>query len=706
MINHTMHRQQSGFLVHKGLSFPIGPSIHHESFNFCLFSKNAEWVELLFFDSVEDMEPSHVFRLDPNFNKTYHYWHIGIHGLKSGQLYGYRIQGPYQPEKGHRFDASKVLLDPYSKAVAIPKNYNRKALNKFGNSDAPFLKSVLVDLSTYDWNGDLHPRRPFSKTVIYEMHVGGFTKNPNSGLPSEKRGTFLGLIEKIPYLVELGITAVELLPVFQFDVQDAPEGLTNYWGYSPISFFAPHQGYSTSDDPLAVLDEFRDMVKALHQAGIEVILDVVFNHTSENDDTGPTYTFRGIDNSIYYILDEDKSKYKNYSGTGNTLNANQSIVRRMILSSLHFWVRDMHVDGFRFDLASVLSRNEKGVPIENPPILWDIESDPVLAGTKLIAEAWDAAGLYQVGNFTGDSWKEWNGRFRDDIRSFLRGDKGKVGPFVTRLIGSPDMYEKMNRELEKSINFVTCHDGFTLYDLVSYNKKRNMANGENNRDGHNDNLSWNCGVEGPTDNTKVLGLRKRQIKNFLTTNLLSLGAPMLLMGDEVCHTQEGNNNAYCQDNELTWFDWDLVEKNADIFRFVKILIKKRLMRETSKATFNMSLRELLGQSLIFWHGTKLNQPDWSDHSRSIALTVLALSRKFATHYLINAYDRELLFQLPANIESKPVAWKRWIDTNLESPEDICLWADAKTYVGYSYNVAPHSMVVLITGLKEGGLNGQ
>jgi isoamylase len=688
------------YRISEGHSFPVGPCITHEGVNFCIFSKNATQVDLLFFAHIDDLEPSQIFKLDPFKNKTYYYWHILIDGVESGQLYGYRIHGPFEPHKGHRFDSGKVLLDPYAKAVAIPNSYNRKSLGIYGKSATKSLKSVVADLSLYNWEGDVHPRRAFSSTVIYEMHVGGFTKNPNSGIAAEKRGTFSGLIDKIPYLVELGITAVELLPVFQFDVQDAPEGKTNYWGYSPISFFAPHQGYCSNNKiPLNVLDEFRDMVKALHKAGLEVILDVVFNHTSENHEEGPTYSFRGIDNSIYYILDSDRAKYKNYSGTGNTLNANQAIVRKMIISSLHFWVRDMHVDGFRFDLASILSRDERGNPIENPPILWDIESDPILAGTKLIAEAWDAAGLYQVGNFTGGSWTEWNGKFRDDARSFLRGDKGKVSHFVTRLIGSPDMYEDKNRELAQSINFVTCHDGFTLYDLVSYNVKHNFANGENNRDGHNDNLSWNCGIEGPTHDPAIISLRKRQVKNFFTVTLLSLGAPMILMGDEVLHTQKGNNNAYCQDNELTWFDWDLVKKNDDILRFVKILIKKRLKRETSHPNFNLSLKGLLTQSKIYWHGVKLNQPDWSQNSLSIAMTILSLNENMAMHYLINSYTKDLTFEIPNDIDGKKVSWRRWIDTSFESPKDICLWSDASNHIENSYPVKSHSIAILFTKIE-------
>jgi glycogen operon protein len=542
----TINSSQNSLTV--GQSFPIGPTLKKNGVNFCLFSKNAERVDLLLFDNVEDVSPQQVISLDPSINRTYHYWHVFVPSIKSGQLYGYRVMGPDDPYQGHRFDSEKILLDPYAKSVAFPKNFSRASFSKTGKVDVPSLKSVVCDLSGYDWNRDHHPRRSFAQTVIYEMHVAGFTKNPNSGVAENLRGTYRGLIEKIPYLVDLGITAVELLPVFQFDSQDCPNGLVNYWGYSPISFFAPHQGYSANSNPLQVLDDFRDMVKALHHVGIEVILDVVFNHTAEGNQFGPNYCFRGIDNSAYYILENDQSQYANYSGTGNTLNANHPIVRRMIIDSLHFWVKEMHVDGFRFDLASILSRDNKGRPIENPPVLWDIESDPVLAGTKLIAEAWDAAGLYQVGSFIGDSWKEWNGKFRDDVRSFLRGNNGSVSKYVTRTIGSPDLFEKDNREPEQSINFVTCHDGLTLNDLVSYNGKHNELNGENNRDGSDNNESWNCGVEGPTDDPRIESLRNQQVKNFLSTTLLSIGAPMILMGDEVRRTQYGNNNAYCHDS--------------------------------------------------------------------------------------------------------------------------------------------------------------
>ena len=506
-------------------------------------------MELLLFDRADDARPSRVIPLEPNKNRTYFYWHVFVPGLQCGQIYGYRVSGPYEPEKGLRFDGQKVLLDPYGKALAAPPNYSRLAAGLPGDNTATAMKSVVADLSLYDWEGDAPLRRPFSNTIIYELHVRGFTRHPSSGVPADKRGTFAGLIEKIPYLQDLGITAVELLPVFQFDEQDAPPGFKNYWGYSPVSFFAPHAGYCSCRDPLGALDEFRDMVKALHRAGIEVILDVVFNHTTEGDENGPTLCYRGLENRAYYILEADSGRYANYSGCGNTLNPGNSIVRRMIIDSLHYWVNVMHVDGFRFDLASILSRDETGQPLANPPVLWDIESDPVLAGTKLIAEAWDAAGLYQVGSFVGESWKEWNGKFRDDVRRFIRGDRDAVSGMAPRLLGSPDIYGCQEREPEQSVNFITCHDGFTLNDLVSYNTKHNEANGEENRDGTDDNLSWNCGVEGPTDDPDIERLRNRQVKNFLTVTLLSLGAPMLLMGDEVRRTQQGNNNAYCQETK-------------------------------------------------------------------------------------------------------------------------------------------------------------
>ena len=679
-----------------GESFPLGSTIFPDGVNFSLFSKNGTGVELLLFNNIDDIEPSRIVKLDAERNHTYHYWHIFVPGIVNGQLYAYRVNGPFEPLNGHRFDGKKTLLDPYANAVAVPEGYNRHTADLPAENRTPAMKSVVADLSLYDWEDDKHLKRPFSKTVIYEMHVGGFTRNANSLVEPSKRGTYAGLIEKIPYLVDLGITAVELLPVFQFDEQDCPKDLINYWGYSPVSFFAPHHHYSSSKEPLHILDEFRDMVKALHKAGIEVILDVVFNHTAEGNDEGPSFCYRGIDNSVYYMLEDDKRCYANYSGTGNTLNANQPIVRRMIIDSLHFWVTAMHVDGFRFDLASILSRDEKGRPVENPPVLWDIESDPVLAGIKLIAEAWDAAGLYQVGSFTGDSWKEWNGRFRDDVRSFIKGDEGTVSKLISRLVGSPDIYSHQEREPEQSVNFITCHDGFTLNDLVSYNNKHNEANNEENRDGSNDNHSWNCGIEGTTDNAVIESLRNRQVKNFLALTLLSLGAPMILMGDEVRRTQYGNNNAYCQNNELSWFDWSLIQKHADIHRFVKHLVYIRIQRDASQAEYRMSLNQLLGKSLITWHGINLNQPDWSQSSHSIAFTVQSLGGALAMHFMLNAYHDALEFELPQLKET--ISWECWIDTALDPPGDICYWQDAIPITNKKYRVQPYASVILVAKL--------
>jgi glycogen operon protein len=499
----------------------------------------------------------------------------------------------------------------------------------------------------------------------------------------------VGLIEKIPYLQELGITAVELLPVFQFDEQDAPRGLVNYWGYSPVSFFAPHTGYSSRQDPLGPVNEFRDMVKALHRAGIEVILDVVFNHTAEGDDRGPTLSFRGFENDAYYILEQDRSRFANYSGTGNTLNANHPVVRRMILDSLRYWVMEMHVDGFRFDLASILARDSSGQVLSSPPVLWDIDSDPALAGTKLIAEAWDAAGLYQVGSFVGDSWKEWNGRFRDDVRDFFRSQDDTTLRMANRFLGSPDIYGYKNRDAEQSVNYVSCHDGFTLNDLVSYNQKHNEANGENDRDGANDNRSWNCGVEGPSDDPAVEQLRNRQVKNFLTTTMLALGIPMIGMGDEFRRTQLGNNNAYCLDSETNWLDWTLLKKHSDVHRFVQLLIENRLLRSVEAE--QLSLNQLLSAAQKTWHGAKLGQPDWTPWSHSLALSAQLPHENATYHIILNAYWEPLNFELPPE---KGGPWKRWIDTALESPDDIVSWRDAGPIAGYTYRAEPRSVVIL------------
>jgi glycogen operon protein len=682
----------------QGLPHPLGSSFGSDGVNFSVFSKSAEVVQLALYDHVDDTNPT-LITLDPRRHRTYHYWHVLVPGLAPGQLYAFRAQGPFDPSRGLHFDPTKTLLDPYGRAVAMPSEYRRTAGARPGPNDRFSFKSVVADVSSYDWEDDQPLRRPFAQTVIYEMHVRGFTAHPNSGLGPDIRGTYAGVIEKIPYLQSLGITAVELMPVFQFDPQDAPAGLVNYWGYSPVSFFAPHGGYAAATDPLGVLDEFRDMIKALHRAGIEVILDVVYNHTAEAGADGPTMCFRGLGNRAYYIL-EDGAGYANYSGTGNTLNANQPIVRRMILDSLHYWVEEMHVDGFRFDLASILSRDEDGRPLPNPPILWDIESDPVLAGTKLIAEAWDAAGLYQVGTFVGDSWKEWNGRFRDDVRAFVRGDPGMVTALADRLLGSPDMYSEQPREPERSINFVTSHDGFTLNDLVSYDRKHNEDNREDNRDGMDHNLSWNCGVEGPTDDPSIEALRTVQIKNLLAITILSLGAPMLLMGDEVRRTQNGNNNVYCQDNELSWFDWDAVETHADLTRFVRLLIGIRFLRESVQTEHQLTLAELVERAQVRLNGTEPGEPDLDYHSRSLALSASNLSGDPLMYFALNAYWEPLEFRLPDCPAWATSGWRRVVDTSLPPPDDITLPNEAQPVTTSTYRVGPRSVVVMFATGSE------
>jgi isoamylase len=674
-----------------GQPSPLGATVVDGGVNFSLFSRTATGVELLFFDREDSSAPARVVTLDPVANRTYHYWHTFVPGVKPGQIYGYRVQGPLAPERGLRFAPEKVLLDPYGRGVVTPTGYTPAAARGPGDNSATAMKSVVVDPSVYDWEGDAPLRCPSARTVIYEMHVRGFTRHPNSGVKEQLRGTYAGLAEKVPYLKDLGATAVELLPVHCFDPLACPAGLVNYWGYQPVSYFAPHPQYSSRRDPLGPVDEFRDMVKVLHRAEIEVILDVVFNHTAEGNHDGPTLCYRGIDNPTYYILEPDARWYSDYSGCGNTFNANHPIVRRLIVDSLRYWVTEMHVDGFRFDLASILSRDSTGRPLPNPPVLWDIESDPALAGTKLIAEAWDAGGLYQVGSFVGDAWKEWNGKFRDDARDFFRGEPGAVGRFADRLIGSHEIYGHKGREAEQSINFVTCHDGFSLNDLVSYNHKHNEDNHEDNRDGESHNRSWNCGAEGLTDDPAVEELRNRQVKNFLTATVLSIGVPMIVMGDEVRRTQGGNNNFYCHDNEANWFDWSLVEKHADVYRFVKLLLARRVLRDVTHEQKRTSLSELIAQANKTWHGVKLNQPDWGEGSRSIAFGGELRNEGVSFHLIFNGYWEGLEFELPAPVGGP---WRRWIDTARPSPEDIVEWPSAPPVAGATYRAAPRSVVAL------------
>jgi isoamylase len=677
-----------------GNGSPLGATLIADGANFSLYSKTATGVELLLFDRVDDQVPKKIVRLDPVRNRTYHYWHCFVPGVRAGQLYGYRVDGPYEPGRGLRFSRDKVLLDPYCKGVAVPLGYDRRKATEPGDNTAQAMKGVVVDPSDYDWEGDRPLQTPSARSIVYEMHVRGFTQHPNSGVATHRRGTYAGLLDKLPYLQKLGITAVELLPIFHFDPLDAPPNRTNYWGYAPVSFFAPHPMYSSAKDPLGPIREFRDMVKSLHRAGIEVILDVVYNHTAEGNEDGPTLSFRGIDNPTYYMLEPDARWYANYTGCGNTLNANHPIVRRMIVDSLRYWVQEMHVDGFRFDLASILSRDSSGHPLPNPPVLWDIESDPALAGTKLLAEAWDAAGLYQVGSFIGDAWKEWNGRFRDDVRNFFRGVPGSIRRFADRIVGSPEIYAHKQREAEQSVNFVTCHDGFTLNDVVSYNQKHNEANGEGNCDGCNENDSWNCGIEGPTDDPAIELLRNRQVKNLLATTLLSLGLPMIQMGDEVRRTQLGNNNAYCQDNEVSWFDWTLLEKHADVLRFVQVLNARRVLRTTDHEQRRIPLAEMLEHAAKAWHGPKLNAPDWGDRSHGLALNARLVQEGVDFHLMFNAYWEPLDFELPRPTEGG--SWHVWIDTAAPSPDDIVPTAEVRPFSGGTYPMQPRSLAMLIS----------
>ncbi|MCP9810063.1 glycogen debranching protein GlgX [Cyanobium sp. HWJ4-Hawea] len=674
-----------------GSSSPLGATPVSGGVNFSIYSKDASAVELCLFDSADAVEPSQVYRLEGETYCTYHYWHCFVAGISPGQVYGYRVDGPCDPDRGLHFDTNNLLLDPYGLAMVMPANYRRTPEQPVERS----MKSVVVDPAAYDWEGDQPLRRPSRDSVIYELHVKGFTADPSSGVEAPNAGTYLGLIEKIPYLQDLGVTAVELLPVFQFDPFDAPGGLANYWGYQSISFFVPHHGYSSAAGPMAPLNEFRDLVKALHHAGIEVILDVVFNHTAEADADGPTFCYRGLANSDYYLLKDDGAGYADYTGCFNTLNANNPIVRRLIRHSLRYWVEHMHVDGFRFDLASVLSRDETGAPSALPPILWDIDTDPVLAGTKLIAEAWDAAGLYQVGKFVADNWQEWNGRFRDDVRHFLKGDAGMVRKVTQRLIGSPDIYGYENRADEASVNFISCHDGFTLADLVAYNGKHNIANGETNRDGSDDNASWNCGIEGPTEDPDVLQLRLRQRRNFLTLLLLSSGTPMIGMGDEIGRTQQGNNNAYCQDNLLSWMDWSLLDTEADLRHLVSGLNAYRMRRDLVIDHDNFTLGQLLEHRQLVWHGVALNQPDWGDESRSFALTSTSVRGRFRLHLMVNAWWQPLTFAVP-----EPGAaygpWRSWIDTSLPSPNDCLGWDAFAPAAQNSCSLVPRSIQVLRT----------
>lgn len=642
-------------ITRTGNSFRLGATLEEGGVNFCVFAPRATGVELLLFEHVKDKNPI-IISLDSEENKSYSYWHVWVPKIGANQLYGYRVHGNYNPSAGDFFDASKVLVDPYTRAIV--GEYDRDKAHKYGECNlSKCLKSAVIDDFNFDWENDAFPNHKLSDSILYELHVKGFTANHNSGVTPTLKGTYKGLVEKIPYLKNLGITAVELLPVFAFDPQDAPHNRINYWGYSPINFFAVHAPYAYANKPQEIVDEFKAMIKAFHKANIEVYLDVVYNHTTENDGFrgGPTLSMRGFSNHSYYMLDAN-GQFRNYTGTGNTFNANHSVARRMIRHSLRYWVRHMHVDGFRFDLASVLSRDENGFPLENPPILWSIDSDPILSQTKIIAEPWDAAGLHQVSDFTGDRWVVWNDMFRDDFRKFVKGDSGMVTHIASRIMGSPDDIRARNNIFspEQSLNFITCHDGFTLKDLVSYNDKHNFSNGEKNRDGSNQNNSWNCGVEGATKSVDINQFRKKQIKNLVSLLLLSQGTPMLSMGDEIERSQMGNNNAYCQDNELAWMDWDLLDKNQDTYRFIRNLI--RVLKQFKIFRFSSHFLREKNDKLpyIKFHGVEIGKPDYSFNSHSLACEIIAPNYNEHVFIIMNMFWEDLNFELPKGIEFKKI----------------------------------------------------
>ena len=698
--------------VFSGSAHPFGATVDDDGVNFSVYSANATSVQLLLFRRPSDLDPFKVIDLSPVSNKSFYLWHVYVEGLKPGIGYAYRVDGPREPWNGHRFDPEKVLVDPYSKGNFLGL-WNRGAACQPGDNLHESIRSVVIDTRDYDWEGDKPLKRPMAETVIYEMHVGGFTKSPTSGV--QNPGTFLGVIEKIPYLKELGVTAVELLPVFSFDCKDVlkefeGQKLVNYWGYSTMGYFAPHQAYCVSPEAGTHVQEFRDMVKALHKAGIEVILDVVFNHTDEGNHQGPLFSFKGFDNSTYYYLtgpNGSKEFYYDYTGCGNTFNCNHPIGEKLILDSLRYWVQEMHVDGFRFDEGSVLTRGEDGSPLTHPPVIWSIELDDVLGSSKVIAEAWDAAGLYQIGYFPGARWAEWNGKYRDAMRRFVKGDPGIIGEVASRMTGSADLYQWQHEEPVNSINFITAHDGFTLYDLCAYNEKHNWANGEGNNDGISENLSWNCGVEGETDDQFIKDMRKRQVKNFACLLMLSMGVPMLVAGDEFMRTQRGNNNTYCQDNELNWHDWQKIStsESQEMVRFWRMIMQKRNNYiHHFKGKYFTGKVSRFGIPEISWHGPILNEPNWGDpNARCLAVTLGDTAEDTDglanVHIMMNMHWDAVEFQVP---RYDGLTWRRTLDTAQNSPQDILPIEEAPIFEGNSYLVTGRSIVALTTSTPQSG----
>lgn len=694
------------FEISRGQPMPLGATLRRAGINFAVYSRNASAVSLVLFIPGED-KPLAEFPLDPRYNRTGDIWHLFVLGLDHEIEYGYRVdQQPDLKRKIDRFNPDFILIDPYARALSGGEIWG-DINSGLKNGRFPRRWRSIITGNSFDWGFDQPLNIPLSETIIYELHVRGFTRDGSSGV--KYPGTYIGLTEKIPYLKELGITAVELLPINEFSEIDTSrvnpetgETLLNFWGYNSINFFSPKASYASDNSFGHQIKEFKAMVKAFHEAGIEIILDMVFNHTAEGNGRGPTLSYRGLDNETYYLLDPVTGEYLNYSGCGNTLNCNHPVVRDMILDCLRYWVMEMHVDGFRFDLASILGRGQDGEVLANPPLLERIAADPVLADTKLIAEAWDAVGLYQVGSFPSyGRWAEWNGRFRDDIRKFVKSDAGMIESLANRLIGSPDIYEDKGHISNFNVNFITCHDGFTLADLVSYNGKHNEANGENNRDGFDENFSWNCGFEGTaddrTESEAVESLRLRQKKNLATLLLISEGVPMILAGDEFGRTQLGNNNAYCQDNKISWIDWNLARQNSGLLRFFKQLIQFR--KEYPFRTGETSVVKDGQSESVLWHGINPGKPDWSDESRYLAMQVTIQNyqneyKQTDLYCAFNSYWKPVKFNLPQFKDNRN--WYQKVDTTLSSPDDILESGREPVLENQnSYYVGPRSIVILL-----------
>ncbi len=674
----------------EGSPSPLGATWveSEQAWNFALFSRHATGVTLLLYGEADVVKPVFELKLDPVQNKTGRIWHCFVpqSAAPKAAFYAYRVEGPVEPANGQRFDAQKLLLDPFAAAVHFPKDFSRKAACQPGPNDGRAPLGVLPGPSKlFDWADCPKPRHEHD-TIVYELHVKGFTARANSGVAPEKRGTFLGLIEKIPYLQDLGVTVVELLPVQQFDPQEG-----NYWGYMTLSFFAPHRGYAVREP----LREFQEMVRAFHAAGIEVWLDVVYNHTAEGDQSGPTYSFRGVDNTSYYLVQPD-GFYRNDSGCGNTTRCAHPLVRGLVLRSLRYWAEELHVDGFRFDLASVFARDKHGnVDTDQPPLVHEIGGLAAQLDVRLVAEAWDI-GAYLLGRgFPGLAWRQWNGQFRDDLRSFVKGDPGKIGALMARIYGSDDLFPDRPGDVYhpyQSVNFLTAHDGFCLYDLVAYNHKHNEANDHHNTDGCDNNLSWNCGHEGDEGApAEVLALRRRQVKNFFALLMLANGTPMFCAGDEFLNTQRGNNNPYNQDNETTWLDWSLLEKNREMFRFFQRMIAFRKSRR-------MLGRSRFWRDDIRWYGAA-GEPDLTQKSRSLAWRLRGAQFGEGDLYvMVNAGDQPRQFHVQEGIASD---WQRLVDTSLPSPQDIAEPGKEMRLKSLDYEVGPRSVVVLNRRLKEG-----